>query len=228
MSDLQTIERRYFPAEMRVDSQGRIEGYAAVFNELSEVLWGFREIIRHGAFTKTIQEADVRGLFNHDPNYVLGRNRAGTLDLSEDSHGLHFRATPPEASWVGDLKLSIQRGDIDQGSFGFDTVRDEWHKNENGETQRELIETRLWDVSVVTFPAYPQTSVGLRSLANLFMARMASHGDPEMVQELIDELSNFIPAAPVQEDHPADGGDDDEARVRLTRLRRRLELAEMA
>jgi len=159
---LQDFERRVLQSELRVDQDGAIEGYAAVFNQWSEILGMFKERIRKGAFKKTIQEADVRALFNHDPNYVLGRKKAGNLDLAEDSEGLHFRVKPPEAGWARDLRESISRGDIDQASFGFEAVQDKWdHKAEPME--RELIEVRLFDVSVVTFPAYPQTSVSARS-----------------------------------------------------------------
>jgi HK97 family phage prohead protease len=174
------FERRYVQTEMRIDGQGRIEGHAAVFNEWSQDLGGFRERVRRGAFTKTLGEADVRALFNHDANYVLGRNRAGTLELSQDDTGLYFRATPPDTTWVADLKVSVRRGDINQGSFGFEAVRDDWkqEKNEAGdwESERELIEVKLFDVSIVTFPAYPQTAVGIRSLYHMLRS---AHGQIE-------------------------------------------------
>jgi HK97 family phage prohead protease len=156
------FERRFIPSELRVDQKGFIEGYAAVFNQWSEILGMFKERIRAGAFKKTIKEADVRALFNHDPNYVLGRKKAGNLDLAEDSQGLHFRVKPPNGNWAKDLLESIQRGDIDQASFGFGVVRDEWDRQKDP-AERELLEVKLYDVSVVTFPAYPQTSVAARA-----------------------------------------------------------------
>ncbi len=156
------FERRFIPSELRVDQKGFIEGYAAVFNQWSEILGMFKERIRAGAFKKTIKEADIRALFNHNADFVLGRNKAGTLDLAEDSEGLHFRVKPPDAHWANDLMESIKRGDIDQASFGFTAIQDEWdHKAEPME--RELIEVRLYDVSPVTFPAYPTTSVAARA-----------------------------------------------------------------
>ena len=105
MAEKQTpeIERRsYTVAELRASAENeppKITGYAAVFNQLSEDLGGFYERIDPGAFAKTLQEADVRSLWNHDPNYVLGRTRSGTLLLSEDDHGLAIDVTPPDTSW---------------------------------------------------------------------------------------------------------------------------------
>lgn len=204
------MEQRFFQTEIRMDGEGRIEGYAAVFNVLSLDLGGFREKIRPGSFQKTLSEADVRGLFNHNPDHVLGRNRAGTLELAEDSTGLHFRATPPAATWVNDLRLSIERKDIDQGSFSFDTIRDEWTGGPEGR-QRELIEVRLYDVSVVTYPAYPQTSVAVRSLIPVLMAQASQ--DPDLRRELTDHLQRLT--APGEAAHP----------VSLGQMRRLLALA---
>jgi HK97 family phage prohead protease len=158
-------EIRTFPlAELRVegDKKPQIVGYASVFDQKSEDLGGFREIVKQGAFKKTIAESDIRALFNHDPNYVLGRKKTGTLQLSEDDHGLRISINPPETTWAKDLLTSIRRGDIDQMSFGFKTIKDDWEKRD-GENIRSLSEVRLFDISPVTFPAYPQTSVEARS-----------------------------------------------------------------
>lgn len=216
------VERRFVAAEMRVD-EGRIEGYAAVFNEWSEDLGGFREKIRPGAFAKTLQEADVRALFNHDSNYVLGRNRAGTLELAEDTRGLHFRVTPPETTWAADLLQSVRRGDINQASFGFRTIRDEWKRaTETGDiARRELIEVELYDVSPVTFPAYPATSVQARSL-DMLMAQIETVDDPDALHALRARLDALL-AAPGQEPHPADDERNDQT---LALMRWQLQLAE--
>ena len=160
-------ERRTVRHEIRVlegDKGPIVEGYAAVFDEWSDDLWWFREKIRQGAFSKTIQEADVRALWNHDPNLVLGRTGSGTLELWEDEVGLGYRARPPDTQWARDALVTMRRGDVDQSSFGFEVVRDEWGEAEDSDLlERELIEVRLWDVSPVTFPAYPQTSVQVRA-----------------------------------------------------------------
>jgi HK97 family phage prohead protease len=146
-----------------------IEGYAAVFNQVSEDLGFFRETIMSGAFTDCLAaKPDVRALFNHNADLVLGRTKARTLSLEEDSKGLHFDCTPPDTQAARDLLTSIERGDVDQCSFGFYVRKQKWSEEtgEDGETQlvRELHAIDLFDVSVVTFPAYPQTSVDLRSL----------------------------------------------------------------
>lgn len=147
-----------------------IEGYAAVFDSWSESLGGnepFIEKVCKGAFEQTIQEDDIRALFNHDPNYVLGRNVAGTLTLQEDEKGLLVRITPPQTQWAKDLLVSIARGDITQMSFGFTVELDRW-SYEEGKDVRELLKVKLFDVSPVTFPAYTQTECGLRSLEEVF------------------------------------------------------------
>ena len=143
-----------------------IEGHAAVFDSWSETLGGivpFREIVRKGAFAESIGRDDIRALFNHDPNYVLGRNRAGTLELVEDEVGLRVRINPPETSWAKDLQTSIRRGDITQMSIGFVVQDDEW-STENGIDTRELKKVQLFDVSPVTYPAYTATDVGVRAM----------------------------------------------------------------
>lgn len=141
----------------------RIFGYAALFNSLSQDLGGYREIIDRGAFKKTLQEADIRALFNHDPNYVLGRNKAGTLKLEEDEIGLKIACAPPDTQWANDLLASMKRGDINQMSFGFQIIKEDWSQ-QNNEIVRSLKEVRLFDISCVTYPAYTETSAVVRSI----------------------------------------------------------------
>lgn len=165
-----TPERRYYAGEVRLENRDGalplILGHAAVFNQLSVNLGGFREKVRPGAFQRSLQQSDIRALLNHDPNYVFGRNRAGTLRLEEDEVGLAVEIDPPDTGWARDTQVTIKRGDITQMSFGFRTNQDAWYEDaETGGVVRELIEVELFDVSPVTFPAYPQTDLGLRSLA---------------------------------------------------------------
>lgn len=158
------IASRGLRVERRADDKGPvIRGYAAVFNQMSEDLGWFIEEIKPGAFSKTIKEDDIRALWNHDSNHVLGRNVAGTLALSEDERGLLCEITPPAAQWATDLTVSIERGDVSQMSFGFYARGEEWRR-ENDKNVRTLTDVVLFDVSPVTFPAYPQTEVGMRSL----------------------------------------------------------------
>ena len=157
--------------EERADGMGpKITGYAAVFGKWSEDLGGFKERIQAGAFRKAISKSDVRGLFNHDSNFVLGRQSNGTLTIKEDKNGLWMEIDPPDTQIIRDLVLApIKRGDITQQSFGFIVKEDKWD-NLHGEKKdqpatRTIVEVdELFDVSPVTFPAYPDTSVALRSM----------------------------------------------------------------
>lgn len=164
---MKDVDRRITDeSEVRMDGGNedkKIVGYAAVFNSFSQPMFGFRETIKPGAFKKTIRESDVRALINHDPNYVLGRTSSRTLRLSEDEKGLRYIITPPDTSFARDLVVSIERGDISQSSFGFTVVKDEWTGVSPNMT-RELLEVKLFDVSSVTYPAYLQTEVSVRSL----------------------------------------------------------------
>lgn len=175
MSD---IERRAFVAEglkiEKCDGEGpHLRGHAAVFNALSEDLGGFREQIMPGAFSDAITTDDVRALFNHDPNFVLGRNRSKTLTLSEDARGLAIDILLPDTQMVRDLVVApIERGDVSQMSFGF-SVRpggQDWAKDDEGRVVRTLKKLRLFDVSPVTYPAYPQTDVAVREMRSFVAA----------------------------------------------------------
>jgi hypothetical protein len=176
------IERRTIDlTEIRLIAEGDqkplIRGYAAVFDKFSSDLGGFIEKIARGAFQKSLKSDDVRALFNHDANYVLGRTKPGTLRLSEDDKGLAIEIDPPDTQWARDLQVSIDRGDISQMSFGFRVVADDW-KHVNGKpSERTLTEVRLFDVSPVTFPAYPQTTVKVRDYLN----SLGREGVPETV-----------------------------------------------
>lgn len=140
-----------------------IAGVAAPFEKLSEIIMGsFREKISPDAFNETLED-DIRCLFNHDPNYVLGRTAAGTLRLSTDKSGLRFENDPPDTQWAKDLQVSIRRGDVNQMSFAFECIKDSWDKS--GKIPiRTLEKVKLQDIAIVTYPAYPQTKVGLRAV----------------------------------------------------------------
>lgn len=205
------LERRAWPVvvEVRGDSAAGdspvIEGYAAVFNELSLDLGGFRERIAPGAFARSLEDgADVRALWDHDSKYVLGRARAGTLALGEDERGLSVAIRPPGTGWARDLVESMRRGDVDQMSFGFYVREDEW-RDEDGVMVRVLRDVDLFDVSVVTFPAYVQTSAEARRI-------VASGQWP-----VAGEDRNRRPG-------PADGEDGERVRARARRAARQREI----
>jgi HK97 family phage prohead protease len=167
-----TMERRALASPLLVRAETRtIGGYAAVFN--SETMIGdfFREMIAPGAFAETIK-GDVRALFDHDSGVVLGRTKAGTLRLSEDDKGLNVEIDLPDTQAARDLVASMERGDIDGMSFGFRVLRQEW--DESSDVALRIIrEVELFEVSVVTFPAYDDTEVALRSLDEARKARRA-------------------------------------------------------
>ncbi len=162
-------EKRTYNSTMEIRSaeDGKptvLRGHAAVFDSLSENLGGFREKIAPGAFDEVL-ENDVRGLFNHDPNYVLGRTRSGTLKLNTDVSGLAYEIELPDTSTARDLTKSIERGDISQSSFGFRVEEDKWEEDEDGRVIRTITKVKeLLDVSPVTYPAYTSTDATMRSL----------------------------------------------------------------
>lgn len=157
------MERRCLPtAELRIaEDSPVITGYAAVFNTWADIGGWFRESIRPGAFVKTIKENDIRALFNHDEDFVLGRNKAKTLTLREDTKGLSVEINPPGTGWANDLLISMRRGDVNQMSFGFTVNKAEMDYDKD---ERVLTDVTLFDVSVVTYPAYPTTSAQVRAL----------------------------------------------------------------
>jgi uncharacterized protein len=170
-----SIERRTIATEVRASKGDNgelfISGYASVFNTESHDLGGFREVVAPGAFTRSIKEKrDVKALFNHDANYVLGRSKNGTLTLAQDEKGLQYRCQLNSAMQSHrDLHASIERGDIDECSFAFSVGRDGqvWSERsmEGGSVQvvRTLVDVDLFDVSAVCYPAYPGTEVGART-----------------------------------------------------------------
>lgn len=163
-----TIERRTFSADgvetraANADGSIPFKGHAATFNRWATIGGYFRERIAPGAFAKTIGEADIRFLINHDPMYVLARNASQTLTLSEDNKGLRVEADMAPTSYANDLAISMQRGDINQMSFAFRAVKETWDETKKL-PERTVTEAMLADVSVVTFPAYEGTDAGLRS-----------------------------------------------------------------
>jgi HK97 family phage prohead protease len=170
-SSSSSVEYRSFPSELRIvpapsdSAMPSIGGHAAIFDVPTDRTWGFIEIIKPGFFDAVLATADVRALINHDENLILGRTKPGTLMLSVDDVGLTYAIDPPETSYAKDLIVSIGRGDIDGSSFAFSVRKEEWSTDANGATQRTLLEAEdLFDVSPVTYPAYVETDVQLRSI----------------------------------------------------------------
>lgn len=149
--------------ESRASGQRKIVGHAAVFDSPTLIGGMFREQVAKGAFIRAIREDDVRALIDHDPSLILGRKKAGTLRLQEDTIGLRVEIDPPDTQAGRDIMISLERGDITGMSFGFMTRKQEWDESSNPPL-RTLRDVELLDVSVVTYPAYPETDVALRSL----------------------------------------------------------------
>lgn len=145
--------------------KSKLSGYAIVFNILSEPIFGlFKERVMPEALEKTLKEDDQLCLWGHDSMYVLGRKSANTLDLRVDDKGLYFEVTPPNTNWARDLVESVHRGDINQMSFGFKVFDERWIQDketikEHGMPIREILGIKLYEISIVSFPAYSQSSV---------------------------------------------------------------------
>src|SRR6056300_465228 len=157
------VEQRAYDGELKAAVEGRtVEGYASVFNSMSEDLGGFREIILPGAFSEVLDN-DERALYNHDSNYLLARTTSGTLELKEDDKGLYYRFEMPNTSYGNDMLELFRRGDLSQSSFGFTVDKDSW-RMEQGQHVRYIERVgSLFDVSPVVYPAYTAASSGLRS-----------------------------------------------------------------
>lgn len=179
--NLPPIERRFTAGavELRAAGEGntvrKVHGYAAMFGKRSSNLGSattqFFEIIEPGAFTDVLLD-DVRALFNHDANLILARSKAGagSLTLGQDATGLWYEFEAPDTQPGRDLMVSLARGDIDQSSFAFSLTPEgeKWEEVREGD-QTIIVRTirrveRLYDVSPVTYPAYPDATAALRSL----------------------------------------------------------------
>ena len=165
--------------EWRQAENGRSEdytlrGHAAVFNKLSDDLGGFRELLEPGAFRAALRsQPDVRLLYGHNSEslFPLARTKSGTLELREDTTGLHVWARVAPTTFARDMQIAMQRGDLDQMSFAFSIEEegDDWAVADDGKVVRTIRTdgvSALYDVSVVTYPAYSQTDVAMRELRN--------------------------------------------------------------
>jgi len=188
----QNTERRVVAvddAELRIepdgDGPGNMTGYAARFNKWSVDLGGFVERIKPGAFEDAIEGDDIRSLKNHDSNLLLGRVSAGTLELEENKTGLRFKNPLPNTTAGRDVAEEIRRGDLSGCSFSFIVADDgdEWAEKD-GVVKRTIHKfKRIFDVGPVTFPAYPDTSVAVRSLEEFRAAEAAGEVPDEPAAE---------------------------------------------
>ena len=158
-------ETRNFDADFELRAEGdgmTFIGYAAKFNSPSEDLGGFVETIEPGAFRRSLRSRnDVKLLVNHDTGRVLASTRSGTMKLYEDEVGLRVEASLPNTSDGRDMAELLRRGDLNKMSFGFSVIKDSWNQEM---TQRTLKSVRLFETSIVAFPAYAATEAMVRSL----------------------------------------------------------------
>ncbi len=166
-----TLETRTIP-ETVARLNNKVQGYAALFDAETTIAYdesrSFIEVIRPQAFARTLKKnKDIRCLYNHDRNLVLGRTKSGTLAIREDEKGLWFECTLPDTQAGKDLAVSLERGDIDGCSFGFQVKKDQWSERD-GLPVREVLDVDLVEISPCVFPAYQAAKINLRSELKLW------------------------------------------------------------
>jgi len=237
------LEKRYLPAEdleVRTEDDGsmKISGYAAMFNRKSEDLGGFIEILRPGCFRKALEkQPDIKALFNHDPSSIFARSKNDTLKVEENQTGLKFEAIiNPEDEDGKRIYNKVNSGLIDQCSFAFGVSENGQRWSEGSPMTREILEVDLLaDVSVVTNPAYPQTTVQARailqeagfdfdSVADVMQKRTnggtVTDEDRDLINGAIMVLQSYLPE---EREEPVDDGDTDY----LDTIMRELDLVEI-
>ena len=152
----------------------KIVGYAVEWDKLSDPISGyFQEQFRKGSFTGSLKDGDQRALWQHNISQPLGRRSNATLILEEDDKGLRYEIIPPDTSWGRDAMESIKRGDVTNSSFMFRAKVTEWDESNQDMLIRTVTDAELYEVSPVTFPAYPQSSVGVRSAQDVYESHAA-------------------------------------------------------
>jgi uncharacterized protein len=162
-----------------------VEGYFALYESETELFEGSYEIISKGAFDSTLNKNDIRALWNHNTQYVLGRNKNGSLQLRADDKGLFGIIKLPNTQYANDLYELVQRGDIDQASFGFNILNEDLEELANGGYRWRINEIDLHEISVVTFPAYENTTVQARE-------KQVEQMEQRKIQEKKDALSKRL------------------------------------
>jgi HK97 family phage prohead protease len=191
------IERRLIQrgAEVRATNTGHLTGHAAVFHQ-EYVLWEDNssravEVVKPGTFTRALNEKhDVRALFNHEPTKLLGRTKAGTLALKQDSVGLYFDVDTPDTQLGRDVYALVKRGDITGCSFAFTVTKENvTEKKEGGKIvrRREIQDVDLYDVGPVTYPAYDATDVNARAME--LRSTMFPQGMPASMLRLVPRFA---------------------------------------
>ncbi|HNX44139.1 MAG TPA: HK97 family phage prohead protease [Bacteroidales bacterium] len=180
-------EQRNTDRELRyIDGSRHVVGLAVVFNKRAPI-GDFFEQVAPEAIDDDVLNQDVRCLFNHDSNFVLGRTKAGTLKLTKTAEGLEYSLDMPVTTFGNEVLTAIKLGNVSGSSFGFTVKKDEWKELPGGIYLRTILKIgKLFDVSPVTFPAYADTTVGIRSLE----AWKRSHGG-KSIQDYEQELKKM-------------------------------------
>lgn len=195
MKERRILQRLPALAVRETGKEPAIIGYAAVFYRADDPgtefeLWtGCKERIMPGCFDRAMREDDCRGLFNHDPNCVLGRTKAGTMRLSIDAMGLQYEIAPSSVTINSDVREMIKRGDVTGSSFSFE-VTDQDDIVEDGIRIRQIRGVKLYDVGPVTFPAYESTTAEARK-ADTEGAREYFHKQQEALAAKAARLNSY-------------------------------------
>jgi len=207
-TSLPNVERRYVPVtalpieiEERADGMPMIKGISPPFNSESVDLGGFREVFAPTAFDAVLSgktsepqgRLDVVALFNHDENQVLGRTTSGTLSLMKTDRGLAYSITPPDTQLGRDIQTLLRRGDLSGASFAFSTTEDgqRWDRAEDGVMVRTVTSvSNLYDVSVVTRPAYQESTAAMRSLDAWRKQNLTARETRDIGEKAADEAAD--------------------------------------
>jgi len=193
MSELQM---RIFPAEgleIRAEQEGKVKkvtGYGIVYNREARIWGDMYEVIRPGAATKVLAgKPDIKCALNHNRMYLFGRTKSGTAIITEDSKGVRYEATPPDAQWARDAIASIERGDIDGSSFTFrvEPQHEKITRRKDGTYLREVIEiSRIGEMGPVTAPAYVDTTAEARAKEEYdsLTARLRTQDETDEIAEI--------------------------------------------
>jgi HK97 family phage prohead protease len=186
------LTRSFFDCEgieLRAEGEKKIlRGYAAVFDKLSKPLYGFREKIKRGAFKESVKNNNIRALWNHNTDMVLGSTKNNTLRLEEDDKGLKFEIDLPDTQYGRDAAVSVSRGDVDGMSFAFNVKKQEWDEEDLKNVVRTLVDVDLHEVSPTAFPAYSQTKVTIRSVKEDYDDYFAEQLATEEKQKTFNKL----------------------------------------
>ena len=196
VSNFRGFETKGCRVEVRSRDSRTIGGYAAVFGKRSVNLGGFHEMLDPRTFNKSRADGfpGVICRFNHSDDMVLGTTRAGTCRVDVDGNGLLYEVDVPQCR--SDVYELTERGDIANSSFAFQSYEDDWSKDDSGYPLRMVLSARLIEVAPVTNPAYPDATVGVRSLATPALRSLARHMDAPIADVVDraqrDELRSFF------------------------------------